>query len=105
MRKIFTILIVSIFFVYSGVCFAGSSKGLSKKGGTTKGFTQGEKTGWDGENPKGWDQKDKKEKEEWCKKNGLEMDEEGKLKKVQEKEQSKKQNKKQNKSKKRNKKK
>jgi hypothetical protein len=63
MKKIFTILIALTFFVYSGVCLAGSPKGLEKKGNATKGFTQGEKSGWDGEYPKGWDNLNGKEKE------------------------------------------
>jgi hypothetical protein len=96
MKKIFTILIALTFFVYSGVCLAGSPKGLEKKGNATKGFTQGEKSGWDGEYPKGWDNLNGKEKEEWLLKHGLEKDKEGKVKKVQNKKQkeAKKENKK-----------
>ncbi len=81
MKKIIVILVVSSLFVYTGICFAGSPKGLEKKGKNPKGFSQDEKSGWDGEYPKGWDKLNEKEKEEWSLKHGLEKEDEGKIKK------------------------
>ena len=81
MKKVFAILTVSIFFIYSGICLAGSPKGLEKKGKVPKGFSQGEKAGWDGEYPKGWDKFTEEEKEEWLLKHGHKKNDEGKTKK------------------------
>ncbi len=81
MKKTLTILIASFFLAYSGNCLAGSPKGIDKKEKNINGFSQGEKSGWDGEYPKGWDKLSEKEKKEWALKHGLEKDSEGKSKK------------------------
>ena len=95
--KLFTTIIALLFLVNSGICFAGSPKGLQKHDENPKGFSQGDKTGWEGERPKGWDNLSGKEKEEWLLKHGDENGKEGKLKNTK--------NEKQKKSKKKNKKK
>ncbi len=81
MKKTVAILVASMFLVYSGVCSAGSPKGLQKKDKTPKGFSQGQKTGWDGEYPNGWDNFSEKEKDEWVLKHDPESKDEGKSKK------------------------
>ncbi|MCG8683879.1 MAG: hypothetical protein MI892_03320 [Desulfobacterales bacterium] len=65
MKKTLVLIVVSAFIIYGGLCLAGTPKGLKKSGKTPKGFSQGEKSGWEGEYPKGWDNFSKEEKEKW----------------------------------------
>lgn len=85
MRKITAALMIPVFVFFSGIPFAQTPKGMAGKSENPKGFTQGEKSGWDGDFPNGWDKMEKKEREEWCKNNGFEIGEDGKLKRSQEK--------------------
>ena len=80
--KLFTTIIALLFLVNSGICFAGSPKGLQKQDKNPKGFSQGDKTGWEGERPKGWDNMSGKEREEWLLKHGEDKDKEDKSKKI-----------------------
>jgi len=61
--------IVGVSLVVGVICFNVSlfaaPPGLEKKDKTPQGFTKGEKTGWKGEVPPGWDKKTDEEKAKW----------------------------------------
>lgn len=81
MKKFIVILMLSVFVSYSSVCLAGSHKGSEKMDKDIKGFSQGEKSGWDGDYPNGWDKMSKEEKKEWMEKHGKDSEDMQKAKK------------------------
>ena len=74
MKKFVSVFVALMFVFSSGLCLAGSPKGLDKKDKTPKGFSQGEKSGWDGDYPKGWDNFSEKDKKKWLEQHGIDED-------------------------------
>lgn len=65
MKKAFAFFTLFFFIFLNGPVLAKQPKGLEKKDKIPKGFSQGEKKGWDGEYPNGWDKMTREEKKQW----------------------------------------